>query len=95
MADLYRKRPVVVEVEWWNGTIEEGERIIEWMGGYSVGDPCWAGQPPYIGILTLEGWMKATVGDFIIKGVKGEFYPCKPNIFAQTYEPAHEEARRG
>jgi hypothetical protein len=37
---------------------------------------------------TLEGQMTANVGDFIIKGVKGEFYPCKPDIFAATYEPA-------
>ena len=37
-------------------------------------------------IMTLEGTMRADVGDWIIKGVKGEFYPCKPDIFAQTYE---------
>lgn len=39
-------------------------------------------------ILTLEGNMIANEGDWIIKGVKGEFYPCKPDIFAATYEPA-------
>ena len=39
-------------------------------------------------IRTLEGEMTATQGDWIIKGVKGEFYPCKPDIFAATYEPA-------
>ena len=39
-------------------------------------------------IKTLEGEHVATIGDFIIKGVKGEFYPCKPNIFAMTYEKA-------
>ncbi len=38
-------------------------------------------------IPTLEGDMKASFGDFIIKGIKGEFYPCKPDIFEQTYEP--------
>lgn len=37
-------------------------------------------------IPTLEGDMKASIGDYIIKGVKGEFYPCKPDIFEQTYE---------
>ncbi|MFM9596855.1 hypothetical protein ACKI1O_46745, partial [Streptomyces scabiei] len=37
-------------------------------------------------IYTLEGDMKASVGDFIIKGVHGEFYPCKPDIFEETYE---------
>ena len=40
----------------------------------------------YIEIETLEGIMKANFGDYIIKGVKGEFYPCKPNIFESTYE---------
>ncbi len=39
-------------------------------------------------IITLEGTMEAVPGDWIIKGVKGEFYPCKPDIFAATYEPA-------
>lgn len=41
-------------------------------------------------ILTLEGKMTADVGDWIIRGVKGEFYPCKPDIFEATYEPAEE-----
>ncbi|WP_338950838.1 hypothetical protein KSU02_08880 [Fusobacterium nucleatum] len=40
----------------------------------------------YIGISTLEGYMKASFGDYIIKGIKGEFYPCKPDIFQATYE---------
>ena len=40
------------------------------------------------GVRTLEGTMTANVGDWIIKGIKGEFYPCKPDIFAATYEPA-------
>ena len=42
-------------------------------------------------ICTLEGDMKAMPGDYIIKGVQGEFYPCKPDIFAKTYEPAEGE----
>lgn len=37
-------------------------------------------------ITTLEGTLTASIGDWIIKGVKGEFYPCKPDIFAATYE---------
>lgn len=41
---------------------------------------------PVIKIETLEGVMKASVGDYIIKGVNGEFYPCKPDIFNKTYE---------
>lgn len=39
---------------------------------------------------TLEGTMEANVGDYIIKGIKGEFYPCKPDIFEQTYEELNE-----
>ncbi len=39
---------------------------------------------------TLEGEMRAVLGDWIIRGIKGEFYPCKPDIFEATYEPAEE-----
>ncbi len=42
--------------------------------------------PPWINIKTREGIMRADLGDWIIKGIKGEFYPCKPDIFAETYE---------
>jgi hypothetical protein len=41
----------------------------------------------WVDIITLEGVIRASAGDWIIKGVKGEFYPCKPDIFAATYEP--------
>ena len=41
---------------------------------------------PYMRVVTLEGTMVASCGDWIIKGVKGEFYPCKPDIFEATYE---------
>ena len=47
---------------------------------------------PYLKIETLEGIMKASVGDYIIKGVNGEFYPCKPDIFEKTYERVTDEA---
>ena len=46
-----------------------------------------ATDPPTIFIQTLEGKMRADRGDWIIKGVNGEFYPCKPDIFEKTYEP--------
>lgn len=45
---------------------------------------------PILKIETLEGLMIATEGDYIIKGVQGKFYPCKPDIFAQTYEKTEE-----
>lgn len=46
-------------------------------------------------IRTLEGEMRASAGDYIITGVNGEQYPCKPDIFAKTYEPASDETERG
>ena len=48
-------------------------------------------EPEHIRIKTLEGVMKAGLGDWIIRGVSGEFYPCKPCIFAATYEPVEEK----
>jgi len=50
----------------------------------------WNDGPPTLHIDTLEGIMQAIPGDFIIRGVQGEFYPCKPDIFAATYEPAED-----
>lgn len=63
------------------------EGIEAWCGGAIKGTRL----PPEqrcIDIQTLEGEMRAEMGDWVIKGVKGEFYPCKPDIFALTYEPA-------
>jgi hypothetical protein len=67
--------------------------LIAWINACRQSEP---GNESYhngtdIYIPTLEGTMLATVGDWIIRGVKGEFYPCKPDIFALTYEPADEE----
>lgn len=91
----YIKKPVVIEAVQWNGTnLEEikafvGEALI-----YSICDTAWEvgkGRPHvFMKIKTLEGDMEASEGDFIIKGVNGEFYPCKPDIFEKTYELVHE-----
>ena len=85
----YIKKPVVIEAFKWTGDINQEE------------DPLWAIQAIKIGaiwfenkgtkecfmvIRTLEGNMKANKGDYIIKGVKHEIYPCKPDIFEMTYE---------
>lgn len=80
----YRKKPVEIEAVQFIDTPERVCEIAEFMGGdlrvnYEDKDN------PYIPIETLEGTMKASVGDYIIKGVKGEFYPCKPDIFKATY----------
>jgi len=78
----FRKKPVVIEAVQWSKNYEE---ICRFMGS----------KPPKLRtnmllIVTLEGDHMASPGDFIIKGVKGEFYPCKPDIFKMTYEAVIE-----
>lgn len=80
----YRKKPVEIEAVQFIDTPERIKEIAEFMGGelhvnYEDKDN------PYIQIETPEGTMKASVGDYIIKGVKGEYYPCKPDVFEATY----------
>jgi hypothetical protein len=77
----YRKKPVVVEAIRFNGTnhVEVGQFLAGADFEPSIGS---------IDIKTLEGTMRADKGDWIIRGVKGELYPCKPDIFEATYEPA-------
>lgn len=82
----YRKKPV--EIEAVQFTRKNWEEIRHFTGGKAkdmTTERCINGKS-YCYIDTLEGKMKATEGDFIIKGVNGEFYPCKPNIFEKTYE---------
>lgn len=81
--ETFRKRPVEVEAVQWDGTAEGARPIIEWIGP-AARHTDYTG--PAILVQTLEGSMTARSGDWIIKGVKGEFYPCKPDIFAATYE---------
>lgn len=78
----FRKKPVVIEAIRWDG--QNQQAIHAWSGGKvaeGVGEGC-------LIIPTLEGMMLAQVGDWVIRGVKGEFYPCAPDIFAMTYEAA-------
>lgn len=84
----YRKKPVEIEAIQWNG--ENVQEIRDF-----VGNACTIDMLPFsntdrpiysVIIRTLEGNMTASPNDFIIKGVQGEFYPCKPDIFWQTYE---------
>lgn len=89
----YRKKPVVVDAIQWDGL--NLHDILSFVGDhitYEILDTAWEvgkGRPyVFITIKTLEGDMKASVGDYIIKGVNGEFYPCKPDIFEKTYELA-------
>lgn len=79
----YRKKPVVIEAHVWNGV--NSDQICKFIEGRNV-----TIDKHGLHIHTLEGTMKANVGDYIIKGVKGEFYPCKPDIFYATYEEVTE-----
>lgn len=82
MTRAYRKKPVVVEAVRWTG--ENHGEMCEFI------DPEVFEIIPHIGLVihTLEGDHHASPGDYIIKGVNGEFYPCKPDVFEKTYEPA-------
>lgn len=88
----FRKKPVVIEAIQFTAK-EDYNSLVKWCGGASDTEVrnCSPEHPdgfdyPCIRIKTLEGSMTASINDFIIKGVKGEFYPCKPDIFEQTYE---------
>lgn len=76
----YRKRPVVIDAVQWTG--ENCAEIDAFLDDQEDGTA--PGHP--IVIETLGGDVTAQVGDWIIRGVQGEFYPCKPDIFAETYE---------
>lgn len=85
----YRKKPVEIEAMQWDGSMTSTDDVTFWCGGeydYIVKPSDPTDQSEWINIPTLEGVMRASVGDWIIRGVKGEFYPCKPDIFAATYE---------
>lgn len=82
----YRKKPVVIEAIQWDGTDRSGTHIANWGGGkveFIYGQP---ELPAQLRIHTLEGTMHASPGDYIIRGVAGELYPCKPAVFELTYE---------
>lgn len=94
---IYRKKPVEVEAFQWTGdkdqetepvwmceALQSGKAIIY----YLHNSP---GEFAEMGIQTLEGELFAKPGDYIIRGIKGEIYPCKPDIFAATYEKVEDE----
>lgn len=80
MVTKYRKKPVIIEAIQWNGkNLTEIDNFVG--GSISI-------KGTSLVIHTLEGDMEASINDYIIKGVNGEFYPCKPDIFDKTYERA-------
>lgn len=89
----YRKKPVVIEAFQVPPTddLRGWAALTGWLSSqgcdYSVASSNGARNVGGIDIKTLEGTMRANISDWIIKGVQGEFYPCKPDIFTETYEP--------
>lgn len=82
----YRKKPVEIEARLWNHQKpQDAAPLLRWIreGGYTADFEPFSAD---ILITTLEGVMRASNGDYIIKGVQGEFYPCKPDIFVATYD---------
>lgn len=89
----FSKKPVEIEARDWIGGPGAATPVIDWVLG-SGGTARYHGpEDPHgehIVIDTLEGSHRASPGDYVIRGVQGEFYPCKPDIFEATYEPAGE-----
>ena len=88
----YRKKPVVIEAIQFTGTNENVEVLKRFINRSIITESSYLSdyQVNSIVIETLEGDMTANVGDYIIKGIKGEYYPCKPDIFNETYERVEE-----
>lgn len=92
-----RKKPVEVKVIQWMGTFDSFTELVEFANvtkfSQMHNNPMMiheVEEKNQIHIMTLEGEMRANVGDYIIQGVSGEFYPCKPDIFEKTYEIVEE-----
>lgn len=108
----YRKKPIIIEAHQWDGTVEGATPIIDWIltnGGTARYHPAIPERPgcqrdlsqfavpTHIAIDTLEGTMMTSPSDWIIRGVQGEFYPCKPDIFEAIYDAvvAEQETSNG
>jgi len=91
----FRKKPVVIEAYKYQAELGNN-RLMNWLAQQGATVKDWLFFDGEITIPTLEGKMKAIDGDWIIRGVKGEFYPCKPDIFAATADLAlaHEEQEK-
>lgn len=94
----YRKKPVVVEAWQWDGNfLEDCKDVPQWLyeaeerGDVEAYADWYNAEESFMEIETLEGTHIAKPGDYIIKGIQGELYPCKPDIFEQTYEEVADE----
>ena len=105
MIKKFRKKPVTIEAIQWNGKNlvdvsaflynKTHKEALKEINSSDISCKIWDVYESIIireglTIDTLEGKMKADIGDYIIKGINGEFYPCKPNIFTKTYEEVTE-----
>lgn len=80
-----RKKPVVIEFVRYDGKNEH--KVKAFVGPcLNIQQEHYASEVIELNIETLEGWMRVSIGDYVIKGVNGEFYPCKPDIFEKTYD---------
>lgn len=84
----YRKKPVLVTAIQWTGNNKK--EIYDLLPKDKSKDDYFEFNKDGLFINTLEGKMSASIGDYIIRGVNGEFYPCKPEIFEKTYEKCQE-----
>lgn len=91
-VNVYRKIPVKIKAIKFDGTnANEVKKFCNGENTWFKGKiSCGQTNPHQLEIYTLEGTMIADIGDYIIQGIKGEFYPCKPDIFKQTYERLNE-----
>jgi hypothetical protein len=85
----WRKKPIVIDAIQWSG--ENKLEILSFCGNNATFEKNIFDDEEELFIGTLEGTMKASINDYIIKGVNGEFYPCKPSIFAKTYDLVIED----
>ena len=86
MQKKYRKKPVVIEAMPFYDNVEQIEALSNFINNQDIVISYKQPNNPKLLLKTLEGTMEASLGDYIIKGVQGEYYPCKPDIFKQTYD---------
>lgn len=94
LAKRFKKLPVEIEAMQWNG--KNSSEVIDWVFTHDEKFPISLielrrRRGPFLSLSTLEGVMRANRNDWIIRGVNGEFYPCKPDIFEKTYEIVDDE----
>ena len=95
MIRRYKTKPCEIEAIQWDGSNQK--EVMDFVGEsliyYSLNlDTSWNDDKPYVymAVMTLEGRMRMSKGDYIIKGLRGEFYPCKPDVFEKKYELIEE-----